>query len=210
MCGRVVTASGPEELSEYLGVDAIVDVLDGPDHNVAPSGRLPLAWDVVDGERLMGTARWGLVPRWAKDPSFGERTFNARAETAAEQPSYRVPLRKRRCLVPSNGFYEWKREGDRKQPYCIRAVEGSEHEGLFALAGLWESWRGGDESLETFTILTTTPNNIVAPIHDRMPVIIQPKDYNLCLNQACAQSQSKPKLQLSLIHISENTRLLSR
>jgi len=206
MCGRVVTASGPEELSEYLGVDAVVDVLDGPDHNVAPSGRLPIAWEEASGHgpdgsfpdgrasrRLLGTARWGLVPRWAKDPSFGERTFNARGETVATKPSYRSAFRRRRCVVPVDGFYEWgpgtARPGGptgkvRKQPWYVRRADGAP----MAMAGLWEDWIDpADEGdtvlvLRTCTVVTVEANAEMAPVHHRMPAVLEADDWAIWLD----------------------------
>jgi putative SOS response-associated peptidase YedK len=118
--------------------------------------------------------RWGLVPSWAKDPAIGSRLINARAETAAEKPAFRAAMRRRRCLVVADGFYEWQRLAKGKQPYFIHMRDDRP----FGFAGLWESWEGADHSaLETCTILTTDANDLMRPIHDRMPVIISPADY---------------------------------
>lgn len=200
MCGRVVTASGPEELSEHLGVGAVVDVLDGPDHNVAPSGRLPIVWEETGGPplergRLLGTARWGLVPSWAKDPSFGERTFNARAETVATKPSYRSAFRRRRCVIPVDGFYEWapdpsfsssRRAGHttggrkpRRQPWYVQRADGTP----LVIAGLWEDWIDPDDEadvvlvLRTCTVVTVPANSEIAPLHHRMPAVLESDDW---------------------------------
>ncbi len=203
MCGRVVTASGPEELSEHLGADAVVDVLDGPDHNVAPSGRLPIFWEDSGGgatggsRRLLGTARWGLVPRWAKDPSFGHRTFNARAETVATKPSYRSAFRRRRCVVPVDGFYEWGpgRPGDgggttaRKQPWYVQRTDGAP----MVLAGLWEDWFAPDVEadevlvLRTCTVITVPANADMAPVHHRMPAVLESGDWATWLDPAAEE-----------------------
>jgi putative SOS response-associated peptidase YedK len=208
MCGRVVTASGPEELSEYLGADAIVDVLDGPDHNVAPSRRLPLAWTSdEDGGRLLGTARWGLVPGWAKDPAIGDRMFNARAETVADKPSFRAAFRRRRCLVAVDGFYEWgpgtpsptdqRPDNGRtsRQPWYIHRVDGHP----LVLAGLWERWvdtgsddrppgtepsvhgPSGDE-LRTCTVITVPANGDLSPVHHRMPAVLESVEWDAWLD----------------------------
>jgi putative SOS response-associated peptidase YedK len=119
--------------------------------------------------------RWGLIPSWAADPAIGARTINARSETAASKPSFREPLRKQRCLVPADGFYEWQRAAKVKQPFCFEVWDG----GLFAFAGLWDRWQGPDgRGVETFTILTTTPNELLAAVHDRMPVILAPEHYD--------------------------------
>ena len=182
MCGRVVTASGPEELSEYLGADVVVDVLDGPDYNVAPSRPLPLAWTSdEDGRRLLGTAKWGLAPSWAKDPAIGERMFNARAETLAEKPSFRAAFRHRRCLVAVDGFYEW---GPTQRPFSTRTTGGQAtrqpwyvHRGdgnPLVLAGLWEYGKG----LRTCSIITVPANDDLAPVHHRMPAVLEPVDWD--------------------------------
>ena len=182
MCGRVVTASGPEELSEYLGADVVVDVLDGPDYNVAPSRQLPLAWTSDEGgRRFLGTAKWGLVPSWAKDPAIGERMFNARAETVAEKPSFRAAFRHRRCLVVVDGFYEWgpaerlvstRTTGGRatRQPWYVHRVDGNP----LVLAGLWEHGKG----LRTCSIITVPANDDLAPVHDRMPAVLESVDWD--------------------------------
>ncbi len=176
MCGRVVTASGPEELSEHLGADAIVDVLDGPDHNVAPSRRLPMAWtSAEDGRRLLGTARWGLVPGWAKDPSVGDRMFNARAETVADKPSFRAAFRLRRCLVAVDGFFEWGPAvvagpgGKVRQPWYVHRRDGSP----LVLAGLWEQRPG----LRTCSVITVPANGDLAPVHHRMPAVLESAEW---------------------------------
>ena len=175
MCGRVVTTSSPEELSEYVGAGAILDVLDGPDHNVAPSGRLPIVWeDLTDGRhRLLGTARWGLVPEWATDSSIGGRMFNARSETVAGKPSFRAAFRHRRCLVPVDGFYEWSpgSVGSPKQPWFVQRADGDP----LAMAGLWETRTVEDGSaLRTCTILTVGANADLAPVYHRMPALLPP------------------------------------
>jgi putative SOS response-associated peptidase YedK len=204
----MVTASGPEELSEYLGADAILDVLDGPDYNVAPSGRLPLAWTSdEDGGRLLGTARWGLVPIWAKDPAIGDRMFNARAETVAHKPSFRAAFRRRRCLVAVDGFYEWSPDtsspaGQRpdngrpsKQPWYIQRADGNP----LVLAGLWElwldtradnrplgtepskrGWSGGE--LRTCTVITVPANRDLSPVHHRMPAVLESLEWDAWLD----------------------------
>jgi len=176
MCGRAVTSSTPEELAEYLGADEIVAVLDGPDHNVPPSRPLPLVWEEVEGAgagRKLGTARWGLAPSWAKDPSIGDRMFNARAETVAEKPSFRSAFKRRRCLVPVDGFYEWgpatPGSGGKKQPWFVHRADGDP----LALAGLWEMRPAdGDDPLRTCTVITVEANEDMAPIHHRMPALL--------------------------------------
>jgi putative SOS response-associated peptidase YedK len=122
--------------------------------------------------------KWGPVPRWAKDPSVGTRLINAGAETVTEKPSFRDAFVRRRCLVPLDGFYEWSRRGDRKRPFYFHMKDGEP----FAVAGLWEVWEGGGAPLETCTLLTTEANELLAPYHDRMPVIVRPEDYDLWLD----------------------------
>jgi putative SOS response-associated peptidase YedK len=143
-------------------------------YNVAPTQRMPVVFD--ENPRQLGLARWGLVPSWAKDPKIGNSLINARAETVASKPAYRAAWKKRRCLVPADGFYEWQKAGAAKIPQHILMKDGEP----FAFAGLWEIWRDPAappevEPLRTFTIITGEPNALVAPIHDRMPVIL-PRD----------------------------------
>ncbi len=130
------------------------------------------------GNRELTHFQWGLIPSWAKDPSMGSRMINARAETAAEKPAFRAAFKRRRCLLPATGFYEWRKMNGHKQPMYIREGDG----GLMSLAGLWEVWQSADGGLlETCTILTTTPNDLMEPIHDRMPLILEPADYDMWL-----------------------------
>jgi putative SOS response-associated peptidase YedK len=122
--------------------------------------------------------RWGLIPPWATDPGIGNRLLNARAETVADKPSFRSAFRQRRCLIPASGFYEWQQAGRRKQPYFIRPRDGR----LFALAGLWERWQGPDGTVETCAVLTTGANELMRPLHERMPVILGPESDGLWLD----------------------------
>ena len=139
-----------------------------PRFNVAPSQTAPVARGAGPEIAML---RWGLVPRWSRDPGSGPRPINARIETAAERPSFREALRRRRCLVPADGFYEWRRTPSGKRPWLFRLAGGRP----MALAGLWERWEGPDGPLETFTILTTRPNALVGRIHGRMPAIVPPE-----------------------------------
>lgn len=144
-------------------------------YNIAPTQPVGIVrLDRGGAEREWALVHWGLIPSWAKDPGIGARMINARGETVAEKPSFRAAMKRRRCLVPADGFYEWKRIGKRKQPYHIRLRSHSP----FAFAGLWEIWAGPDGSeLESCTLITTTPNELMAEVHDRMPVILAPEDY---------------------------------
>ncbi len=147
-----------------------------PRYNVAPSQRVPIIRE-RDGRREAALLRWGLIPSWAKDAAISYKTINARAETIATVPFFRAAFKARRCIIPASGFYEWQKTGTRKQPYLIEA----EDESPLSFAGLWERWDHGPEPLETFTIITTTPNELLAPIHDRMPVILDPADFDAWL-----------------------------
>jgi len=125
------------------------------------------------------TARWGLIPSWAKDTSGAARMINARSETAATKPAFRDPMKFRRCLIPADGFYEWKRNGTSKQPYCFEVNDGE----LFAFAGLWDGWKDPSGNwVKSCSILTTVPNAVTSVIHDRMPVILDPDSYDLWLD----------------------------
>jgi putative SOS response-associated peptidase YedK len=146
----------------------------------APFGPFRQDVAVTFSGRELVWLRWGLIPSWAKDPAIGNRLINARAETAAEKPAFRAALRRRRCLVAADGFYEWQRTGKRKQPYFIRMRDDRP----FAFAGLWESWEGPDCSqIESCTLLTTEANELMRPIHDRMPVILPAQHYEQWLDR---------------------------
>ena len=180
MCGRFTLRAPASVLAEQFAIFEIPDLK--PRFNIAPTQPVTVArlsGDEQAPTRQVATLRWGLVPSWAKDPAIGNRMINARSETVAEKPAYRAAFRRRRCLVLADGFYEWQRAGRAKQPYFIRMRDDSP----FALAGLWESWEGPDHShVESCTLLTTEPNELVEPIHNRMPVILAPDDYDRWLD----------------------------
>ncbi|MCC6212264.1 MAG: SOS response-associated peptidase [Burkholderiales bacterium] len=170
MCGRYTLHAHPDVVALLFGLSEVPAYQ--PRFNIAPASQVLIVRR--DQERnVAAQVRWGLVPRWAKDPSIGARMNNARAETVAQKPSFREAYRKRRCLIPASGFYEWKAEGGRRQPYYVYPA-GAE---LFAFAGLWERWQGPHLSLETCAIITTEANAKMAPVHERMPVIVSPADY---------------------------------
>ena len=180
MCGRFTQRLSWRELHELLGLIGTPQNL-RPRYNVAP-GQTIAAVRLADGGRRLSMLRWGLVPAWAKEPNIGYKMINARSETAHRKPSFRAAFKARRCLIPADGFYEWKREGKAKQPYLIGMKDGAG----FVFAGLWESWRVPEglaltgklselepgDVLQTCTILTTEANATLAPIHPRMPVIL--------------------------------------
>jgi putative SOS response-associated peptidase YedK len=187
MCGRFTLRTPAGEVAEQFGL-LVVPRLE-PRFNVAPSqpvAAVRIAPDEDPPRRELAWLRWGLVPGWAKDPAVGNRLINARAETAAVKPAFRAALRRRRCLVVADGFYEWQPQGKRKQPYYIRLRQGRP----FGFAGLWEVWEGPEHArLESCTLLTTAANDLVRPIHDRMPVIIAPADYQPWLDAAVDDTQ---------------------
>jgi putative SOS response-associated peptidase YedK len=179
MCGRFALITTGQELAEHFQVPAGQSPALTPRYNVAPTQPVTAVRLNPDrGARELTFLNWGLIPSWAKDPGIGARLINARSETVTEKPSFRSAFKRRRCLIAADGFYEWQRVGDRKQPLYVHAAAG----GVWGLAGLWESWRAPDGSLiESCTILTTEPNELMRPIHNRMPVIIEPEDYSLWL-----------------------------
>ncbi|NUP95079.1 MAG: SOS response-associated peptidase, partial [Planctomycetaceae bacterium] len=171
MCGRMTLTRPGDALRTLFDLDAPPDAV--PRFNIAPTQKILVV--VRDGATAPGLRvawmRWGLVPPWAKDPVKGPPLINARAETVAEKPSFRSAFKRRRCLVPASGFYEWRAEGGRKQPYYIYAADGAP----LAIAGLWEHWEGPEgDVVESCTLLTTEANDLVRPIHDRMPVFLPP------------------------------------
>jgi putative SOS response-associated peptidase YedK len=181
MCGRYRLSRRKQLVEEYFGAVSEEDEW-SPRYNVAPSQPvLTIRQDAREPVRKLATMRWGLIPSWAKDIGIGYKTINARAETVATTPSFRDPFKSQRCLMPADGFYEWQRNGKTKQPYCFEVNDGE----LFAFAGLWDRWRNPQgEVIESCTILTTTPNSLLADIHDRMPVILDPDDYDQWLEPA--------------------------
>lgn len=171
MCGRFTLHASTEEIAREFDL-ATMPAL-APRYNIAPSQAL-LAIRLDEGQRRSVPLRWGLVPHWATDPKIAYKMINARGETVADKPSFRDAFKKRRCLIPADGFYEWKKLGKAKQPYHIRRVEGRP----FAFAGLWERWQPPNgEPLETCTIVTTTANAVLAELHERMPVMLLPEAY---------------------------------
>lgn len=190
MCGRYASTKAASDVAdEFRAVDATGDEAPAADYNVAPTKpvlavvqRHPRdAEGTVDSsrtERSVRVLRWGLVPSWAKDPSVGSRMINARAETAAEKPAFRKALAARRCLLPADGWYEWRRGGGSKQPYFITGSATGAPGGSLAMAGVWEFWRSADgEPLLTAAVLTTDAVGPLADIHDRMPLLLAPEDW---------------------------------
>ena len=180
MCGRFTLFEADKILSKEFGVSGIPTL--SPRYNIAPSQPVTAVRATFTGSgRELALLRWGLIPSWSKDPAIGNRLINARAETASEKPSFRNAFRRHRCLIPASGFYEWRRQELGKQPYFVRMRD----ERLFSFAGLWDRWESPDKGvIETCTILTTVANAVLAPIHDRMPVILPPREYDRWLDPA--------------------------
>jgi putative SOS response-associated peptidase YedK len=165
MCARLFLPVSAEELAEFLEIAGLPEL--EPRYNIAPGQDLLAVRSGPGGGRRASFLRWGLVPSFAQDPKIGHRLINARSETAGTRGVFRESLRMRRCLVPAAGFYEWKSVGSAKQPYAVKPRAG-----LLAIGGLWDAWERDGRRLETCTLLTTTPNELIAPIHDRMPVLL--------------------------------------
>jgi putative SOS response-associated peptidase YedK len=175
MCGRYAQRTDPKSLAKEFKAAEVPGV--EPRYNIAPTQDVLAVYESPDG-REMTFYKWGLVPSWAKDVSVGAKLINARSETVTEKPSFREAFKKRRCIIPADGFYEWRREGSRKQPYFFRMRD----ERPFGFAGLWERWEGeGGRAINSCAILTTEANDVLRPVHDRMPVILHPEDYELWL-----------------------------
>ncbi|MGR8933891.1 MAG: SOS response-associated peptidase [Gammaproteobacteria bacterium] len=182
MCGRFALFTDPMNLAQYFGADVQAQLL--PRYNVAPTQNIPILRD-ENGRRRFAFARWGLIPHWAKDLKTGYSTINARAETVAVKPAFRAAFRSRRCLIPADGFYEWQARPEEKikQPWFIVLRDREP----MAFAGLWERWRSPQgEELESCTIIVTAANALMMPIHDRMPVILAPADWNAWLQAGIA------------------------
>jgi putative SOS response-associated peptidase YedK len=178
MCGRFTLRARPQAVAEAFELLELPDL--SPRYNIAPTQLIAsVRFDADRGSRVLVRQRWGLIPSWADDPSIGNRMINARAETVATKPAFRKAFAARRCLIVADGFYEWQKTAEGKQPYFMHRRDDAP----FAFAGLWERW--GPERQESCTIITTTANATMRSLHDRMPVIVQPKDYGAWLDPAC-------------------------
>lgn len=184
MCGRYVAAAPASVLAEYFAIDEVREELPGPSWNVAPTDPVP-AIVVRRDKRLLGVLRWGLVPSWAKDAASAARTINARAESLATKPAFRTAFARRRCLLPADGFYEWERRPDgSRRPWFFHRADGAP----LALAGLWELWRDpsavNDEAalLRSCAVVTVGANALVGDVHDRMPAVLDARDWDLWLD----------------------------
>ena len=176
MCGRFTLSANPHAVAALCNLPDIPELV--ARYNVSPSQRVA-AVRQSDGSRSLTMLKWGLIPSWSKDPKIAFSLINARGETAATKPAFRSAFKRRRCLIPADGFYEWKKEGKLKLPYHFRMADASP----FAFAGLWESWSPPDgDAVETCTIVTTESNDHVKPFHDRMPVILKSESFDRWLD----------------------------
>ncbi|MEW4564488.1 SOS response-associated peptidase [Bremerella sp. JC770] len=177
MCGRYTLRARLNQLLQIYGAQSSIEYSER--FNVAPSQMVPvLKLDDDSGAREIVLMKWGLVPSWAKDEAIGNKMINARCETVDEKPAYRAAFKRRRCLVLADGFYEWQKQGSKKQPYLFQKKDSSP----YGYAGLWETWKKGDQPLQSCTIITTTPNALVEDVHDRMPVILPERHIENWLN----------------------------
>ncbi|MFB2918882.1 SOS response-associated peptidase [Aerosakkonema funiforme] len=178
MCGRFSFTQPDEIVAQLFHLSSVPNL--SPRYNIAPTQSVPtLLVNSEDKETELKMLRWGLIPSWAKDIKMGAKLINARAETVAEKPAFRSAFKHRRCLVLADGFYEWQEQDGKKQPFYFRLEDGKP----FAFAGLWERWEKGEgDAIASCTIVTTEANDVMRPIHDRMPVILDPKDYETWLD----------------------------
>lgn len=181
MCGRYGRRADKQRIAEWMqthNTDVFDDSYLAPSYNVAPQSSQPVVrLDSEMGGRELSIMRWGLIPFWSKDSKIAYSTINAKAETITTSPTYREAIKRRRCLVPADWFYEWKKmDAKTKQPYAIALNDGS----LFAFAGLWDTWKdkATGQAINTYTVITTDPNQLMEPLHNRMPVILQRRDYD--------------------------------
>lgn len=203
MCGRYTTLYTFPELSKLIQFICFEQEV-VKRYNIAPTQDAPVIKSHEQGEKVLKLLRWGLIPSWAKDKKIGSSLINARAETILTKPSFRSAFYSRRCVVPISGFYEWQKihgEGAHKQPYYITLKSGEP----LLLAGLWETWESSaEQSIESFTIITTSANKLIKNLHDRMPVILNPKDVDIWLNPKTPQ---QTLLSFLTPHLSESMTL---
>jgi putative SOS response-associated peptidase YedK len=194
MCGRYTLTQSGGAIATAFDLGQVPEVV--PRYNIAPTQPVPAILATAEAERQFKLLYWGLIPSWSKDFKIGARLINARAETVAEKPSFRAAFKRRRCLIVADGFYEWQRLDTGKQPYYIYVGHQMDDHPPFAFAGLWEHWESSDgDWIDSCTILTTAANDLMHPIHERMPVILPEADYDLWLDPTV---QSADKLQALL------------
>jgi putative SOS response-associated peptidase YedK len=174
MCGRYAVFAGKEKIQEVFGVTADDPGLFEPNFNATPGSMLPVVLLGKARVKRIGPLRWGLIPGWADDTSVGYSMINARSETLLEKPSFKKPFQRQRCIVPASGFYEWQKLGKAKIPYYIRTLDQE----VMGFAGLFDKWEKDGQTVFSFTIITTAANDLLAPLHERMPVILRKRDYD--------------------------------
>ena len=204
MCGRFSLHTPESQIREAFNLEHTEPLGLESRYNIAPSQLIPIIRD-TETSREMVLAQWGLVPHWSKEPKTKYSTINARIESVAEKPTYRTPFKRRRCLIPADGFYEWKVVNGNKVPHHIRM----KNSGVFALAGLWDRWEGDGETLDSCSIIVMPANEVMKPIHERMPAIIAPACYNWWLDARITDKQvimqhlnSAPSNQLTAFPVS--------
>jgi putative SOS response-associated peptidase YedK len=181
MCGRFANSAKQKQIEKEFKIGRLNKVSFEPRYNVAPAQMIDAVLE-TDSERILTELKWGLIPSWAKDDSIGNKLINARAETLSEKPSFKNAFKSRRCIIPASGFYEWSKKGaSAKQPFYFYLKDKD----VFGFAGLWEEWlnKESGELIETCTIITTEANEVLEPVHDRMPVILKAEDYELWLDE---------------------------
>jgi len=199
MCGRFTSKAKPKDIEKEFKVGKVNPKLFEPRYNIAPTQIIPAVLE-SDGERIVNALRWGLIPSWAKDDSIGNKMINARAETLAEKPSFKNAFRSRRCIIPASGFYEWQKKGSgAKQPFYFYLKDKD----VFGFAALYEEWldKESGELIETCTIITTEANEVLEPVHDRMPVILKAEDYDQWLDE---KEKNTERLQNLLVPYPSN------
>ena len=204
MCGRFSLHTPESQVREVFNLEHTEPLGLESRYNIAPSQLIPIIRD-TETSREMVLAQWGLVPHWSKEPKTKYSTINARIESVAEKPTYRTPFKRRRCLIPADGFYEWKVVNGNKVPHHIRM----KNSGVFALAGLWDRWEGDGETLDSCSIIVMPANEVMKPIHERMPAIIAPACYDWWLDARITDKQvimqhlnSAPSSQLTAYPVS--------
>src|SRR5665213_979302 len=188
MCGRYTVTSAPKAMRTLFGWDEEPNF--PPRYNIAPAQPIAIV-RLVEGKRQFALVRWGLLPSWVKDPKAFSLVINARGESVLDKPAFRAAMKRRRCLIPADGFYEWQKAGERKRPFFVHAKDGKP----LAFAGLWESWQGPNgEEMETAAIVTTRANKALSPIHERMPVIVPPEAFDLWLDATTVDAETAAAL----------------
>lgn len=192
MCGRYALFSEKPVIEEHFGVESDDDSLFVPNYNIAPGSVNPVVLVGKTRNRGIGALRWGLLPPWSKDPNMGYKLFNARSETLDEKPSFKKAFERKRCVIPANGFYEWKKLSDnKKMAFYIRLLNKE----IFGFAGLFEKWTSPEgEDVFTYTIITTEANELLQPLHERMPVILRPEQYEIWTDPMHAQTDTLKNL----------------